>query len=394
MKKKIIVILSLLAAFALTGCFNEIKENVNTSTPATITTGTTGTTSSAVELITNGDFTASTGWNTDKSGTASWGAGGTGGDLTVAYDTGAAVATIVRGGSTINYEAQLFTTVSLVSGKTYTVSFEYSADISSSIGFSIENSSTYDVYLGESTSDKKAALTANTTKQTYTKTFTATETNAAAKVVFLLSSAPTGAKITIDNVSLKEGTTAGATTIGTTTGTTTTTTTTTTDSGITTGGAVTTGTPLGATTISTMNWGSGSTIVSESTIKDTYTNVIEVATGTGWGGTTNNNAAVLGLKGITSGILTGKTELTVRFKANNTGADPTENIEVQMLAGGTTVTAYSTGVNCKSWTTTNGWHEVKFNMSSFGNITGVTDIVFIVKDDTAQNVYFTDIAVQ
>ena len=150
----------------------------------------------------------------------------------------------------------------------------------------------------------------------------------------------------------------------------------------------------GQNEIVTPNWGSGSAIVNKNSTKDTYTNTIEIATGTGWGGTSDGNAGVLALSGLKAGTLSGKDELVFTFKADVTGADSTENIEIQMPGGGTTVTAYSTGVNCKSWTTANGWHTVTINMADFGNVSNVTDIVFIVKDDTMQHMYFTDIAVK
>ena len=152
---------------------------------------------------------------------------------------------------------------------------------------------------------------------------------------------------------------------------------------------------IGATGISSMDaWGSGSTIVNKNTTIDAHPNTIEVAAGSGWKGETNVNAyaGVLAFNGLQAGALSGKSELTVTFKANNTSSDTTESIEIQMPGGGTAVTAYSTGVNCKSWITTNGWHTVTINMADFSNVATVTDIVFIIKDDTAQNMYFTNIA--
>lgn len=208
--KKIFVLLTTLALLTLTACISKDakgKLEETTTPPSTVVVPETPVAPAVpVELITNGDFSASTGWTINQSGDGDpW--GGTGGKIEVAYNTGAAVVTIVKGDSTKNFEAQFYQTAPLVIGKTYTVSFEYSADVDSTLVFSLEKEGGDPCYLSGTADDKKAFLTASTTTKTYSNTFTASETNDAAKVVFLLSSAPTNAKITIDKVSLKEATT-------------------------------------------------------------------------------------------------------------------------------------------------------------------------------------------
>jgi len=142
MKKKLLLILSLIMVLSLSACIGKETEKQLQDAPLTVDGTTTGggieiTTTNPVELITNGDF---------------------------------------------------------------------STDADSTLVFSLEKEGGNPCYLSGSADDKKAFLTASTTTKKYTNTFTASETNDAAKVVFLLSSAPTGAKITIDKVSLKETT--------------------------------------------------------------------------------------------------------------------------------------------------------------------------------------------
>lgn len=226
--KKIFILLATLALLTLAACTKDdtkeklqettTEQGTGGTTPGGIEDGTTtgggiedettsgggidgGTGEEPVELIKNGDFSTDTDWTINESGNSSWGETGTGGDIAVTYDTGAAVVAIVRGDSTINYEAQLYQKASLVSGKTYTVSFDYLANNPSTFVFAIETENGKTQYLpGEN-------VTASRTKQTYTKTFIATETTETdplAKVVFHLASAPTNAQFTLDNVSLKE----------------------------------------------------------------------------------------------------------------------------------------------------------------------------------------------
>ena len=215
--KKILVLLIALALLTLTACISkdatkklqETPPSTNPVTPPSTTTGggiggTDTTVTLGPELLKNGDFSTNTGWIIDES--FNWGGPGanpSGANIDVIYDSGAAVIEIVKGDEPNDaWKAKFYTTTSLTKDKKYTVSFEYSATMESTFVFSVEKDGGNPSYLNEP-GDKKAVLKATTTKKTYSNTFTGSD-DAAAQVMFQLSKAPTGAKITIDNVSLKE----------------------------------------------------------------------------------------------------------------------------------------------------------------------------------------------
>lgn len=195
--KKIFILLTTLALLTLTACISKDakgKLEETTTPPSTVVVPETPVAPAVpVELITNGDFLASTGWTTNKG----WSV--TQPDFDVTY-AGTAAIKIIRGGSPNAYEAQFYQEVPIESGKTYTVSFDYSGTVDSPFKTVIEKDGGSPSYLDET-------LKASNTEQKYTKTFTASATEPKVKVGFYFGSTPTSAAITIDNVSLKEATT-------------------------------------------------------------------------------------------------------------------------------------------------------------------------------------------
>lgn len=141
------------------------------------------------------------------------------------------------------------------------------------------------------------------------------------------------------------------------------------------------------TNIGEPGWGSGSSLVTlNNTTEGSYANVMEWAMGTGWGGP----AAACGFNGLSD--LTPYTTFKAKFKYTDTNSATAGTFEVQMV-GAPTQAKIIYDTDTDNWTgLDNGWIEISLPLSEFGSLTGVTQMVLIVKDDASNPVYFTDIS--
>jgi hypothetical protein len=140
------------------------------------------------------------------------------------------------------------------------------------------------------------------------------------------------------------------------------------------------------TDVTEPGWGSGSELVTlDSTDDATYDYVMEWSMGSGWGAP----AVAASINNIGEDLNAYST-FTVKFKYTST-AD-TGFFEVQMPSASTAqVLVYDTNIG-GTWTDLgNDWIQVDIPLSSFGTVDDVDQIVLIVKDDTSNPVYFTDI---